>query len=218
MLAQSRRSCGKTLFDGIVNYVVMDAGDEDDDLDFADLFDDFNNADFDVAQQISDNLRAQAGIAGETVLHQGEADEGRITWTAPTFSGLTNSTLVSEKALGSYNRDMAEDELWDDLAPDEAGSAEEVAVSNVSQNLSDNWEAKTSEAEQAIKMMEEDEVKDAAECFDRLAAHGKGHVVLDVQEFQELLMKLSMDDKGRRLLELLLVRPKAKRRQRSREL
>ena len=197
----------------------MDEGD-DDDLDFADLFDDFNNADFDVAQQISDNLRAQAGLAGDvTTIHQGDADEGKITWTAPTFSGLTNSAMVTEKGLGRFDRDAAEDDLWDDLAPDEAGPAEAGAgTSNVSQNLTEDWATKTSEAEEAIQMMEEDEIKGAAECFERLASHGRGHVLLDVQEFQELLMKLSMDEKGRKLLELLLVRPKAKRRRRSREL
>ena len=54
--------------------------------------------------------------------------------------------------------------------------------------------------------MADDEAEHAAETFDRLVAHGKGFAVLDSQEFESLLLALAKDEKGAKLLQLLLSR------------
>ena len=79
---------------------------DDDDID--DLFADFEETDAVDSAMISANLLDASGIDPSTVkaVHAGEADEGRITWVAPEFSGLTNSTSVDTKG-GHWNRDDA---------------------------------------------------------------------------------------------------------------
>ena len=187
----------------------MDASEDDVDDDFADIFDDFNNDSevAPIAEQISSNLRAHLGLR-ERAVHEGESDEGRILWVAPKFSGLANSTATTQKAIGAYSLEEAEDELWGELAPEDGDTIQ------LSQNLRSDWDLKKEAATQALEMMGTEEAERAAECFDRLAAAGRGYVVIDVQEFQELLMKLSQDPGGRKLLELLLVKPRAQATQR----
>ena len=54
---------------------------DDDDDDFAAFFEEFNADPEDAAlsaQRISGNLRALAGLGGRTIVHEGEADEGRV--------------------------------------------------------------------------------------------------------------------------------------------
>ena len=78
---------------------------DDDEID--DLFADFEETDAVDSAMISANLLDASGIDPSTVaaVHAGEADEGRITWVAPEFSGLTNSTSVDTKgALESRRR------------------------------------------------------------------------------------------------------------------
>lgn len=155
---------------------------DDDDLDFAAAFEEFNMSPdvAELSQHISDNLRAQAGIGGKTIVHEGEADEGRITWEAPMASGI--------KAAA----EEAEELLWADLAPEEGPGA------TVSENMM--------QAREAVQSMEKEEAAETAILFDKLAAHGKGFTVLDLEEFQSLMLKLARDDRGRKLLQLLLSR------------
>ena len=155
---------------------------DDDDLDFAAAFEEFNMSP-DVAalsERISDNLRAQAGIGGRTIVHEGEADEGRITWEAPKASGI--------KAAA----EEAEELLWADLAPEDGPGA------TVSENIL--------QVREAVQSMEKEEAEETAILFDKLAAHGKGFTVLDLEEFQSLMLRLARDDRGRKLLQLLLSR------------
>ena len=70
---------------------------DDEEDDFGDLFADFNMEDEDMEEEdrdfidsISDNLREAAGMGAGKVLHQGDVDEGLITWVAPEKSGLDN--------------------------------------------------------------------------------------------------------------------------------
>ena len=176
--------------------------DDEDDEDFAAIFDDFHDESevlVPIAEQISQNLRVQMGLRDRAV-HEGESDEGRILWVPPKFSGLANSTATTQQAMGTYSLGDTEDELWSELAPEDADAIQ------LSRNLQSEWDAKKEAATQALVEMSTEEAECAAECFDRLAAAGRGHVVLDVQEFQELLVTLSRDTGGRKLLELLLMR------------
>jgi hypothetical protein len=128
-----------------------------------------------------------------------------LTWTAPVEAGLHNSSLASQ-----FKRTEAEEvehELWAELVEelDDQGKDELIQMSA---NLSEEWAAKTADASEAISTMDEDAARETAEIFDRLAAHGTGHVVLDLQEFQSLLLKLAEDEKGSKLLGLLLQKQK----------
>ena len=56
-----------------------------------------------------DNLMLSANLAAvvgkeETKVHAGEPDEGQVNWTAPKFSGLSNSDTVDVKG-GHWNKD-----------------------------------------------------------------------------------------------------------------
>ena len=180
--------------------------DDEDDDDFAALFEDFSGDEIaELSERISDNLRQSAGIAGKTTVHEGEGDEGRMTWEAPAWSGLGNETApgagigsaptapaaTSGGAVASAAEE-AEDSLWADLAPD----GEDAPTTAMSENIL--------QAKQAVEMMAPDEAAQAADVFDKLAAHGKGFAVLDVEEFQSLLLKLATDERGKKLLRLLL--------------
>ena len=103
-------------------------GDEDFDMD--DLFADFNNDDAEFSQHISDNLRQHAGLEGHYVAHDGDADAGRSTWTAPKFAGLGNSDMVGQEQWKRQAAEEAADNLWADIAPDNAD-----APQNISSNL-----------------------------------------------------------------------------------
>ena len=63
----------------------------DDDED--DLWGDFNDDEVSSSVMMSANLCEVAGVA-EKKVHEGESDEGKVTWEAPTFSGLNNSQAV----------------------------------------------------------------------------------------------------------------------------
>ena len=69
----------------------------DDESDDEDIFADFEDDDADdAALNVSANLLETAGARGEDKpVHQGDVDEGRITWQAPTFNGLENSHDVT---------------------------------------------------------------------------------------------------------------------------
>lgn len=109
-------------------------------------------------------------------------------------------------------REEAEQELWGDLAGSSSGGADDgVATENVSANLLVDLGDESQQFVETRDAMENEEAAQAAECFDRLASHGMGHVVLDLQEFQELLLKLAADPKGQKLLNILLKRKAAKK-------
>lgn len=178
-----------------------------DDEDFEALFDDFNSVSAlaNLAEQISSNLRTQVGLDAGAAVHEGEADEGMLTWTAPLESGLQNSSLASE--FKRSEAEEVENELWAELVEESDGQGKDGLV-QMSANLKEEWASKTADASMAIRTMDDDEAMEAADIFDRLAAHGTGHVVLDVQEFQSLLLKLAEDEKGCKLLRLLLQKQK----------
>ena len=104
--------------------------------------------------------------------------------------------------------EAAEDSLWDDLAPDDPD--ETSPSTNMSENI-------LGDAKEAVNTMDVDALSEAAEVFDKLAAHGKGFTVLDMQGFQELMLKLSQDEKGKKLLKLLMGNVETKVRRNSRE-
>lgn len=171
--------------------------DDEDDDDFGSLFEDFNETDATgVALQISANLREVVGLMGDDTVHAGDGDEGRITWEAPATHGLDNHDLPTNLRSRAREERISR-ELSQSFAPQ--------ALPDGPQELSE----KSVAASRAILAMSDDEAKQAAELFERLAAYGKGAVVLDQQEFISLLTKLSADEKGRQLLELLLFKHKS---------
>ena len=165
--------------------------DDDDEDDFAAAFAEFNEnpALSELSERISNNLREQAGIGGSTVIHEGEGDEGRITWVAPESAGLHNAKAITNAAA------EAEDSLWNDLAPDEDEGASAPSPA-ISENIL--------QAKAAVETMEREEAEETAILFEKLASHGKGFAVLDIQEFQELMLKLAKDPRGAKLLRVLL--------------
>ena len=167
------------------------ADDDDDDDDFAAMFADFESSGESLSllsEKISNNLRAAAGLSGTTVVHEGDVDEGNITWEAPQQSGLQNPALPTTGA------EEAEDALWAELAGDDD---EDTPKMQLSENLLGG-------AKEAVKSMPTEALEETAAVFDKLAAHGKGFAVLDIQEFQQLMMKLAKDEQGKKLLKLLL--------------
>ena len=64
-----------------------------DDSDEEDLWADFDNEE-ETTIAVSENLRDTVSHDLAPV-HQGDVDEGRITWQAPTFNGLENSHDVT---------------------------------------------------------------------------------------------------------------------------
>ena len=60
--------------------------------------------------------------------------------------------------------EAAEDSLWDDLAPDDPD--ETSPSTNMSENI-------LGDAKEAVNTMDVDALSEAAEAFDKLAAHGK---------------------------------------------
>ena len=72
----------------------------------------------------------------------------------------------------------------------------------------DRWLSEVSAEAVKRSGMSESEANDAADCFERLAAHGSGTIVLNQTDFQSLLEKLTSDAKGRRLLEVMLLKKK----------
>ena len=90
--------------------------------------------------------------------------------------------------------EAAEDSLWDDLAPDDPD--ETSPSTNMSENI-------LGDAKEAVNTMDVDALSEAAEVFAKLAAHGKDSPA-DMQGFQELMLKLSQDEKGKKLLKLLM--------------
>ena len=175
----------------------------DDEDDFDELFAAFNDDPdiVELSERISNNLREQAGIGGNTIVHEGEADEGRVTWEAPEASGLgvADAEAAALQATRAANADSAAEQaassLWDELAPEDESSGPAIAMSeNITQ------------AKAAAASMSTEELTATADLFDKLAAHGKGFAVIDAQEFQSLLLKLADDEAGKRLLRLLLNR------------
>lgn len=65
----------------------------DDDDDDEDLWTDFDNDDDEVQVMLSANLCTVAGVEEHTV-HEGDVDEGKVMWEAPSFAGLSNSQAV----------------------------------------------------------------------------------------------------------------------------
>ena len=126
-------------------------------------------------------------------------------WEAPETSGI--AAADAEMARRS-TAEAAEDSLWDDLAPDDPD--ETSPSTNMSENI-------LGDAKEAVNTMDVDALSEAAEVFDKLAAHGKGFTVLDMQGFQELMLKLSQDEKGKKLLKLLMGNVETKVRRNSRE-
>jgi hypothetical protein len=180
--------------------------DSDDDDDFASLFEDFNDISAgNLALQISSNLRSQVGLETPSDL-AGNNEESLITWQAPKESGLQNSQMAAQ--FRRTSAEEMEEQLWAELVreDEEEGKKE---MSQLSSNLQGQWNSKAADATSAIQTMDDNEAKETADIFDRLAAHGSGHVVLDLQEFKDLLLKLAEDEKGRSLLNLLLYRQKA---------
>mmetsp|Transcript_59087 Transcript_59087/g.162065 ORF Transcript_59087/g.162065 Transcript_59087/m.162065 type:complete len:312 (+) Transcript_59087:153-1088(+) len=104
----------------------MGDSDEDDD----DMWDDFEKDDVDT-DYISANLLASVGMEANYVLHEGEPDEGLVTWVPPQFSGLDNSNAVDEEGVGWYREDV-EAELWAELSEDDE---DEEGTSQLSSNL-----------------------------------------------------------------------------------
>ena len=107
--------------------------DDDDD----DLFGDFEREDeqLEVAA-ISSNLLNDIGVEADHVVHQGDVDEGLITWVAPKFSGLENSNAVG--ASTHWYREEEDEKMWDALLEDEDETDEGMM-------LSENLLATTSE-------------------------------------------------------------------------
>ena len=78
---------------------------DDDDDDFEDLWEGLSDDDDDESNiNVSANLLGGGGgdtggdkfdKAAVRAVHLGDVDEGRVTWVAPKFSGLTNSEKVT---------------------------------------------------------------------------------------------------------------------------
>ena len=167
---------------------------DDMDEDFASFFDDFNDDPetfADLSERLSDNLRAQVGIAGNSIVHEGEGDEGRVTWEAPAAPGLQNDRLPSSAA------EVASDSLWAELADEDEDDGGADAGTAMSANI-------FTEAKQAAEDMDDEEASNTAALFDKFAAHGKGFAVIDRTAFQELVLQLTQDPKGQKLLKLLM--------------
>lgn len=182
-----------------------------DDDDFDDLFAKFNDDDHDDFVMMSQNLRQLCGLS-ETPVHAGEADEGRVTWLAPSFSGLGNSSSVKTSSGRHWNAEDAEEaSLWEEPSPEAtagAGTTTTAMSANLVQDLAESVAEKQARAEEALKGTNMDEAKEVSEIFERLVSHGKGIVVLDENDFRELLTSLANDELGHKLLEVLLLRKK----------
>lgn len=116
--------------------IMSDWGEDED---FMALFEDFGEDDGDVADNLSANLRqiVAAGTVAPPV-HQGDVDEGQLTWEAPSFAGLANSNVVGAGQLG-YKTDRqaaVEDDLWGELGPEDGpgGEAPHDSVGNAASN------------------------------------------------------------------------------------
>ncbi len=191
--------------------------DEDDD-DFLSLFDDFNEEDGLIADNISANLRADVGLGAGGVVHEGEADVGRSTWVAPSMPGLQNSRAVNDKAgwymeeedegarkAAEERRAAADDNMWNELTDEGA-----EYTSNVSSNLFDELKDEHLKAARAVRAMDDSEAKQAASVFNKLAAHGRGTSKLSLDEFSSLLSTLAEDENGQALLQLLVAKRKVR--------
>ncbi|KAL3932546.1 MAG: hypothetical protein SGPRY_000657 [Prymnesium sp.] len=73
----------------------------DDDDDDEDLWADFDNDDDEVQVMLSANLCTVAGVEEHTV-HEGDVDEGKVMWEAPSFAGLSNSQAVDSGVHCDY--------------------------------------------------------------------------------------------------------------------
>ncbi|KAL1525795.1 hypothetical protein AB1Y20_020635 [Prymnesium parvum] len=78
---------------------------EDDDLDA--MWDELGDDDDELTANVSGNLAEDLGLVG-SIVHKDDADEGRVTWVAPTFHGLENSDDVT-KGTRHWYHDEAED-------------------------------------------------------------------------------------------------------------
>ena len=74
---------------------MSDDDDSDDDL-WADL-DDEDETTITVSENLKDSVSA-AAAAAVPIIHQGDVDEGKVTWIAPSTNGLHNSLKVNEAA------------------------------------------------------------------------------------------------------------------------
>lgn len=110
----------------------------DDDDDDDDLFDDFEAANDDEQLKglsISSNLLSDIGCSTESTIHQGDADEGRITWEAPAFHGLANSNAVKDSTGSHWYREEAEEELWNELLATDNDNSGDASCVHLSENL-----------------------------------------------------------------------------------
>lgn len=64
------------------------------DDDEEDLWGDFDNDEPEGNLMLSANLAEAIGVQPKQVVHRGDADEGMVTWVAPSFAGLQNSSSV----------------------------------------------------------------------------------------------------------------------------
>ena len=67
---------------------------EDDDDDDDDLWADFSDEDT-TTIHVSENLAHEVDMV-QPVVHQGDVDEGKLTWEGPAVAGLHNSVKVNE--------------------------------------------------------------------------------------------------------------------------
>ena len=95
--------------------------DDDSDDDFDDLWGDMDNDDDTSTLTVSANLLDAVGQKEEKAVHKGDVDEGKITWEAPAFAGLTNSDAVTIKMQHWY-KDKAE-EVKENAAAEKAEEA-----------------------------------------------------------------------------------------------
>lgn len=81
------------------------AYDSDDDDDIDAMWDELGDDDL-LTANISGNLAESLGLTA-TEVHKGDVDEGKITWVAPSFAGLDNSTDVTRKDGHWYKDDSS---------------------------------------------------------------------------------------------------------------
>ncbi len=190
----------------------------DDDDDFLALFDDFNEEDGLIADNISANLRADVGLGSGRTVHEGDTDVGRSTWVAPSMPGLQNSRAVTDmggwykeeedegaRQAAEERRAAADDHMWNELTDEST-----EYTSNVSSNLFDELKEEHLKAAHAVKAMDDAEQMQAASVFNKLAAHGRGTSKLSLDEFSSLLSTLAEDENGQALLQLLVAKRKVR--------
>ena len=173
---------------------------------------------------ISENLRQHAGAlvspsrAREYALAAEAAGEEPQQSAAPAAAAeIAEGTPVVmgtrlTPVTGYVRRSHVEDELWSALAPPDDESSPQTEVSA---NLQALLHERQVGAQTAVATMAEEEACAIADVFGSLVAHGQGEAPLDLSTFQALMTKLKNDDKGAKLLALLLSNRMLRRHQHS---